>query len=365
MAINNSSIRPTISTVARVAGVSVASVSRVLNGLSTRASTEQRVRLAVEQVGYVPDAVARSLKQGRTYQLAFAVADIGNPSYVAMMRAAESVVRENGYRLVVQSTGADPTEDAELVNGLARRYVDGLIISPIRVTVKLLRALAHATVPVVVVGNLPEGSLVDNVRTDSGLGVRLAVDHLVATGRREIAMVDGPLDTVPGSVRSEAFTMALEATGIGAGTWIEQAADFTSAAGRVATRRLLARYQPDAIMCANDLIAMGALRELAKRGLRVPNDIAIVGMDDTELAELSLPSLSSVSLQASTRGELAAHLLLDRIVNPKLPPRRETVPPRLVVRDSSAVARRGSTRVSTGRPKDLTQAGASPRIGVD
>ncbi len=153
--------RPTLITVARLAGVSVASVSRVLNGGSATPAMEERVRTAAGQLGYVPDAGARSLRAGRTQQLALAVADVGNPTYVAMMRGIESKVRASGYRLLVHSTGSDSADEVSLVESLGHRYVDGLIICPIRITHELLRALASAATPVVVVGNLPEGSLVE------------------------------------------------------------------------------------------------------------------------------------------------------------------------------------------------------------
>lgn len=122
--------RPTLITVARLAGVSVASVSRVLNGGSATPAMEQRVRTAAGQLGYVPDAGARSLRAGRTQQLALAVADVGNPTYVAMMRGIESKVRASGYRLLVHSTGSDSADEVSLVESLGHRYVNGLIICP-------------------------------------------------------------------------------------------------------------------------------------------------------------------------------------------------------------------------------------------
>jgi LacI family transcriptional regulator len=333
------SSRPTLISVARLAGVSVASVSRVLNGGSATPEMERRVRAAAEQLRYVPDAGARSLRAGRTQQLALAVADVGNPTYVAMMRGIESRVRASGYRLLVRSTGSDSADEVSLVETLGHRYVDGLIICPIRITHELLRALASAAAPVVVVGNLPEGSLVDNVRIDSAAGVRLAVDHLVATGRRSLGMVNGPTDTAPGARRLAGFQEAVQAAGLPAGpSAVECAADFTYAAGLAAADRLLGRFRPDAVMCGNDLLAFAVIRKLTDRGLAVPSDVSVVGMDDTDLADMHLPSLSSVSLESAARGRLAAQMLLDRIITPGLPPRQEIVTPRLVVRESSRAA---------------------------
>ena len=327
---------PTVRTVAALAGVSIASASRVLNGLGGSPETVRKVREAARSVGYVPNAIARSLQAQRTGSLALAVADIGNPVYVEMMRAIEEVSKKAGYQLLVHATGADPVAETALLAGLARRYVDGLVLSPLRITDAHIPALTGAPVPVVIIGQLPDGVPNDNVRTDSRSGVGLAIEHLVATGRRQIAFVNGPVDTVPGNARLVGYRDALEKAGLPYDPELVEVGDFQYTQGRMATERLLDRAQPDAIFCANDLIAVGALHALLAAGKRVPQDVALVGMDDTELARMSFPQISSVSLGSSERGRLAAQLLLDRLGDPSLPPRRETVPPKLIVRASSA-----------------------------
>ncbi len=356
-----SASRPTMVTVARLAGVSVASVSRVLNGGAATPEMEERVHAAAAQLGYVPDAAARSLRAGRTGQLAFAIADVGNPTYVAMMRGIESVTRASGYRLLVQSTGSDVAAEVSLIESLGRRYVDGLIISPIRVTHELLRALATAAAPVAVVGNLPEGALVDNVQTDSEAGLRLAAEHLLAAGARRIALVNGPVDTTPGRRRTRGFETTVAAAGLPAGdVAIEYAADFTYADGLVAARSLLSRFRPDAVACGNDLLAFAVIRTLAELGLAVPGDVLVTGVDDTDLAEMHLPSLTSVSLESARRGSLAAAMMLGRLAAPGLPPRLEQVPPRLVVRESSQPIRPPLHLSSAGLAPPGTPAPGSP-----
>jgi LacI family transcriptional regulator len=330
--------RPTVHTVAARAGVSIASASRVLNGVGGSAETIRKVRAAAAEIGYVPNAIARSLQAQRTGLIAFAVEDIGNPVYVAMMRAIEAVVAESGRQLLVHATGGQVTKETALLRRLGHRYVDGMIISPIRVTEAHLEALAASPLPVVVVGQLPHDAPVDNVRTDSRTGVALAVDHLVAAGRRRIGFVNGPLDTVPGAARDAGFRAALASHGIPVDQRMVEVGDFQYAAGRAATERLLARAAPDALLCANDLIAVGALHALFGADRRVPQDVALVGMDDTELAQMAFPQISSVSLGSAARGRRAAELLLERIADPSLPPRREQVAPHLVVRASSARA---------------------------
>ncbi|GAA1558953.1 LacI family DNA-binding transcriptional regulator [Kribbella lupini] len=357
--------RPTIAAVARAAGVSVASVSRVLNGLPATEEMAERVQRAVAELGYVPDSRARSLKVGRTFQLTLAVADVGNPVYVTMMRAVEEVVSAAGYRLVVTTTGPDVVDEVALVRGMARGYADGLVISPLRVDDDLIKSIQECDVPVVVAGNVPARAGVDTVRANSPKGMLLAVEHLLTTQRHKVAFVNGPVDTVPGTARSKGFTDAMKANSLNPVAQVE-ADDFTFAAGREAGRRLLDQLglettQPsaegarapggeasspssfpaaggggiDAVIAANDLLAVGVMHELAARGLRVPDDVAVIGMDDSELAEQSFPPLTSVNLGSAERGRRAAELLLARIEDDTRTPRRIVVQPSLSVRRSS------------------------------
>jgi LacI family transcriptional regulator len=343
--------RPTIAGVARAAGVSVASVSRVLNGLPATGEMVERVQRAVEELGYVPDSRARSLKVGRTFQLTLAVADVGNPVYVTMMRAVEEVVSAAGYRLVVTTTGPDVVDEVALVRGMARGYADGLVISPLRVDDDLIKSIRECDVPVVVAGNVPSSAGVDTVRANSPKGMLLAVEHLLAKGRKRIAFVNGPVDTVPGTARAKGFADAMKANGLRPVAEVE-AVDFTFAAGRAAGVELLAGLdggkrsgndrnggrasrQLDAVIAANDLLAVGIMHELAARDLVVPADVAVIGMDDSELAEQCFPPLTSVNLGSAERGRRAAELLLARIDDDSRTPRRIVVQPTLSVRKST------------------------------
>lgn len=331
--------RPTVVEVAHRAGVSIASVSRVLNGKSSRPDTEERVRAAVAELGYVPDATGRALKLGSSLQVAFAVDDVANPVYTEMMRGVEGGLAGSGSRLLVASTGHDLTDLIALVQDLSRGYADALVISPLKTSPRLVEALLAAPVPVVVVGNVGDAVALDTVRTDSGRGVQLAYQHLVDTGRRRIAFVNGPTDTAPGRARQRGFAAACEAFG-GEGPVIE-AAGFTVDDGERAWGELTAlgpRQRPDAVLAANDLLAFGVLRAALTAGCLVPKHLAVVGMDDTEFARVFSPSLTSVSLGARQRGQVAAALLRDRMKAPGSPTRTVLVEPRLVIRESSAPA---------------------------
>jgi LacI family transcriptional regulator len=330
--------RATVVMVAERAGVSIASVSRVLNGVATSDDVRDSVLRAAAELDYVPDAVARSLKVGRTEQIALAVADVGNPVYVSMMHAIADVLGTAGLRLVISSNGADPDDQLGLLGNLNRGYCDGLILSPLRITSELLDALAATRQPVVVIGSLPPHIEIDNVRADSATGVGLALEHLAERGRRHVAFVNGPIDTVPGAARLRGFVEHSARLELPTSAELQvECADFTYAAAVPAIETLLAQATPDAIMCANDLIAVAAINLLRRRGRAVPDDVAVVGMDDTDIAELVHPTLTSVNLGASRRAATAAELLLDRLGDGDLPARRITVDPSLTIRESSVL----------------------------
>jgi LacI family transcriptional regulator len=328
--------KSTLVLVAEQAGVSIASVSRVLNGLPASPDVTDRVRAAAKELGYVPDSTARSLKVGKTEQIALAVADVGNPVYVSMMHAVNTVVSDAGYRLVLSSTGSDPQDQIELLSSLGRGYVDGLILSPLRVTDPLLEQLAASRIPIVVIGSLPRGTQLDSVRADSRKGVGLAVRHLHKLGRKRIAFVNGPVDTVPGTARLAGYLKAMGKLGLPvSGDMQVEAEDFTYLAGLGAVEVLLDQASPDAIICANDLLAVAAMKVITRRGLTVPGDIALVGMDDTDVAQLTTPSITSVNLGSAKRARKAANLLLSRLEDRDLPPRVVVVEPKLTIRESS------------------------------
>jgi LacI family transcriptional regulator len=289
----------------------------------------------------VPNSAAKSLKTSQTGQVAFAMENIGNAAYLAMVQAIQPVLRDAGYRLLLHSTDADVHDEIEVLRSLGQRYVDGLILCPLRVTDRHLEELARAQAPVVVIGLLPEGWPVDNVRIDSSPGVALALQHLAERGRSRIALVNGPADTVPGAARHRGYRVGLEQIGQKEDPDLVAFGEFTVAGGAEAARSLLRRpVPPDAFFAANDHIALGVMQAVREAGLEIPDDVAVVGMDDTDLASSAWPPLTSVSLRAKERGRLAAELLLERLADPSRPPQRRTVDPELVVRASSAAGHR-------------------------
>lgn len=331
--------KSTLVLVAERAGVSIASVSRVLNGLPASDRVVESVRTAARELGYVPDATARSLKVGKTEQIALAVADVGNPVYVAMMHEVSRVIAKAGYRLVLSSTGGAAQDEIDLLDGLNRGFADGLILSPLRVTDALISRLRESRLPIVIIGSLPDDVELDSVRADSARGMGLAVKHLAQQGRQHIAFINGPVDTVPGAARLGGYLAAMAKRGLTVHPDAQvEASDFTFKAGLDAADILLGQSTPDAIVCANDLLAVAAMKVLARRGLSVPGDVALVGMDDTDIADLANPSLTSVNLGSVARARAAAKLLLRRLNDPGAPVKQIVIEPSLTIRESSVHA---------------------------
>lgn len=329
--------RATLHEVASLAGASLASTSRALNGAGASPEMIEKVQAAAKQLGYHPDAAGRSLRMGRTLQVGFAVADIGNPVYVDMMKAIHEVVGPQGYHVVVATTGNDVASTAEVIRSLCSGVVDGLVISPLRSDDSLAAQMEQAPVPVVVVGRVSEDTTLDSVWADSAAGIGMAVDQLVDAGRRRLLFLNGPLGTTPASRRRLGFDDAVRRHGLTA-LGMLVADDFTVEAGTRAVDSLFdeaSAERPDAIVAANDLLAIGCIRALRRRHLSVPGDVAVTGMDDTEIASVFSPSLTSVALGSRERGRAAAELLLRRISGERGPAQRVHVAPRLVVRESS------------------------------
>jgi LacI family transcriptional regulator len=330
-------IAPTLAEVARLANVSVASASRALNGIGTRPETLSQVLAAAEQVGYVPNASARSLRSKRTGQIAFAMPDVSNPVYASMVRAIQTTAHERGWRLVLHSTGADADEELGILRDLRRHFVDGLILVPLNVTEAHLEELSRAAAPVVVIGSIPKDTPVDTVGADSRRGAALAVKHLHGLGCVRIGLVNGPVKTTPGAARRLGYLDGLRAAKLERDEELcEDAEEFSVDAGRAAAQRLLGRAKPDGLLCANDLLAAGAIGALRAAGYEIPGDIAVVGMDNSELAGITWPPLSSVDLGSGERARRAVELLMDRIEQPTRPTERVHVDARLVVRASSS-----------------------------
>ena len=273
---------PTITTVARLANVSVASASRVMNGIRTSPSTLERVIEAAEAVGYVPNAAARTLRSRRTGQIAFAMPDVGNPVYTTMISSIQNVAKARGWRLMLHSTGADMEDELAMVRDLKHRFVDGLILASLHLTDVHADELRRAAAPVILIGRPTTGTTVDTVRAYSRKGASEAVRHLYAAKRERIGFVNGPQHTAPGSSRRLGYLDGLRSCSLTRDDWlIEVAADFMIEPGRRATERLLDASAPTRSSARTTCWPSARWLRSAMQASMCRGDVALVGMDNT------------------------------------------------------------------------------------
>ncbi len=338
--VNSVSIRGKSSTVtaadvARLAGVSVSTVSMVLNGNGRISSkTIQQVRAAAALLNYVPNAQASSLRKQITHRIALVVPDIGNSVYVAIAKSIQQVAKQHGYYVSLVSTDGVEGADVDALLLLRNGHVDGMVLIAIKSSKELEENLARVNKPVCVIGRVPGDLGVDNVQANSLQGVRLVVDHILSLGRRRLVFINGPLNTNPAIQRLEGYQVAIRTAGL------EERVvygEFTLEGGYEAAEEALGKYpEADALVCANDLMGIGALRRLRQAGVRVPQDVAVSGMDDIRECEICSPALTSVALHAAERGRMAAQMLFDRLSGASTgSPIRAVLEPTLRVREST------------------------------
>lgn len=312
--------RPTLEEVAERAGVGRSTVSRVING-SPRVSefAKEAVRRAVEELGYVPNRAARSLVSGRTDTVALVVSEseervFAEPFFAGIIRGITSGLADTGLQLLL-SMAQSPTEREQLRRYLSGQHVDGVLLLSLHGDDPLPRQLEATRVPAVRGGRPTRGGHAGYVvDIDNRGGAREAMAHLAARGRRRIATVAGPQDMVAGAHRFAGYRDGLARAGSRFDDGLVEVGDFSQAGGAAAMTELLARRPDlDAVFAASDLMALGALRVLGEAGRRVPDDVAVVGFDDLDLAQHSDPPLSTVHQPVEEYGRQMARLLLGRI----------------------------------------------------
>jgi len=335
-------VRATLKDVARLAGVSTKTVSNVINGYAyLRPETRKKVERAIEELNYRPNLTARNLRRGSTGLIALALPEIRNPYFSELAQHVVEEAQRHSLTVLIDCTEAVAEREQLVAEGFHEQIIDGLILLPHALQADDLRRRKDET-PLILLGErLSEYA--DCVAIDSRAAARTATDHLVSLGRRRIAMIGGARR--PGMIhrlRQSGYQEALESGGLEPDPALTVVPDaFTAPDGAAATQRLLdSGVQFDAVFCHNDLLALGAMRALLDRGLRIPEDVAVIGIDDIEPGHYSTPTLSTIAPDKAYIARTAVRMLVERFTpDGDGPPRQVTAGFTLIARNSTVGAR--------------------------
>ena len=330
--------RITLRDVALEAGVSIKTASRVVNGEPTvNAAMAVRVAEVVERLGYRPNELARSLKGRRSRTIGLVVDDVSNPFMAVCAQAIEGVAQEHGHALILCDSHADLSTEDAYVGLLAQRQVDGLLLVPARGRNGRLKDEQRAGLPVVAFDRPAEGVRTDSVLVENRAGAREATEHLIWHGHERVAFVGDVRHYYTARKRLDGYKQALKAADLEPLHTLDA---HSIEQGEEATKGLLeAPDPPTALFAANILTVLGALRAIEDLGLRVPDDVAVIGFDDFELAHVLRPRFTLVRQPAAELGRRAAETLFDRLEGRGRPePQRLVLPTELIVRESCGCA---------------------------
>lgn len=338
----------TINDIAREAGVSKATVSRVLNNPEKVAEeTRRKVLAVIQKKNYRPNPLARGLNTRRTGVIGVLVSDITNPFYAVMVRSIEEVCRAHQYHIFLCNTGGRVEEEEAYLRSLLEKRVDGIILGATQVDSPIVNLLKEIDIPFVFVSRLPsEREQYDYVVVDNVLGGYVATRYLLSLGHTRIAYFAGRWTTSSNLDRFEGYKKALEEAGIDVREEYIYHGEFTIDGGYREGIRMLstAKDRPTAVFCANDAMAIGLLEACHEQGVQVPEELSIVGFDDIPLSALRSVQLTTVSQSIAEVGALSGKIILDKILHPekKNIVQQIVFPPKLVVRKTCARLRQGA-----------------------
>jgi DNA-binding LacI/PurR family transcriptional regulator len=342
--------RVTIRDVAAGAGVSNNTVSRVINDRpDVSPATRARVQRVVEELGYRPNSMARSLLSRRSRTIGHVVTDYTNPMYAQQLRAVQTLMMSAGYSVIAFDTLEDPEIEQQALRILEEKLVDGVLLTPTSGPTDMLHSISRR-MPLVLMNREVDGLAVDAVLNDNALGAKLAIDHLLEIGHRRIAYITSNREVSTVRDRLVGYRRALEAADLSTEALVARTeASFEAAA--LATTELMGQERPTAIFAYNDNMAVGVLSALLSLGVRVPDDVALVGFDDIRFARyLSVP-LTTIAQPSAEIFQAGGELLLQRIDGMSQASRRLVFEPKLIV------------RASTGGPRASSPPGGQLAVG--
>jgi LacI family transcriptional regulator len=337
----SNSARMDIHTVARLANVSIATVSRTINHIPTvNSKMAKRVWEVIKELDYLPNTQARALVSGRSRLLGLIVSEITNPFFPELIQGFEDVAVEYGYEILIGSTNYDPERMKRCIRRMVERKAEGVAVMTFGIEEPLLDQLADRKVPLVFVDIGPERPSISLLRVDYHHGIRQGVQHLAALGHRDIAFVTGPLRLHSAQSRLAGFQHAIQECGIMVDPkWIIEG-DHTMDGGKVAAEKLLAGTKlPTAVMCSNDVTAIGVLHTMYRAGLRVPDDLSVIGFDNIHITEMTIPPLTTVQMSCFELARAAVMALRAHVEGAPQPKRDYPIETRLVVRESTGFPR--------------------------
>jgi LacI family transcriptional regulator len=353
--------------VASRARVSIATVSRTINGVPTvDKRLAARVWKAVKQLNYYPNTQARALVSGKSKLFGLLISEITNPFFPELIQGFEEIAVSHGYDILISSTSHDPARMEVCIRRLVERKVEGVAVMTFGIEAPLLDQLARRSIPLVLVDTKLANPLSTTLLVAYNTGITQAVTHLRQLGHNHIGFVSGPIGQRSAFLRREAFLGALAASQISPtpGWMIE--GDHTLEGGMRAAEQLLALpMRPTAILCSNDMTAIGALRVFARNNVRVPEDISVVGFDNIHLAEFVHPPLTTVQMSRHDLARGAFEALMSAVEEGKGLRRKQQIliPTLLVVRQSTAPVPAGSRSAwAVARPSTQTVARPSTKI---
>ncbi|HEY1257087.1 MAG TPA: LacI family DNA-binding transcriptional regulator [Terracidiphilus sp.] len=330
-----------IHTVAKRAGVSIATVSRTINHVPTvNAKMAKRVWDAIKELNYLPNTQARALVSGRSRLLGLIVSEITNPFFPELIQGFEDVAVEHGYEILISSTNYDPERMKRCIRRMVERKTEGVAVMTFGIEEPLLEQLAERKVPLVFVDVGPDRPGISLLRVDYHHGIRQGVQHLAALGHREIAFVAGPLRLHSAQSRLAAFRRAVEECGITIDLSRIVEGDHTMEGGKAAAEKLLTGEElPTAIMCSNDVTAIGVLHAAYRKGMRVPDDLSIIGFDNIHLTQMTIPPLTTIQMSCFELARAAVMALKAHVEGSPKAKREHLIETQLVVRESTGYPR--------------------------
>jgi DNA-binding LacI/PurR family transcriptional regulator len=334
---NASSGRPDIRTIASAANVSIATVSRAMNHVpSVNPEIAKRIWEVIDELGYVPNTQARSLVSGRSRLLGLIVSEITNPFFPELIQGFEDIAVEHGYEILISSTNHDPRRMSHCIRRMLERKVEGVAIMTFGIEKPLLEQLATRNVPLVFIDAAPRRPGISVLKVDYRHGIQQGVDHLAFLGHKSIAFISGPSHLNSAQSRAAAFTESMKQAGLTPkSAWMIEG-DHTMEGGIEATKKLLViKARPTAVMCSNDMTAIGVLHSLYRAGLKVPDDLSVIGFDDIHIAEVTIPPLTTIQMSRTEIARAAVTALRAQVEENSTPKREYNIQTSLILREST------------------------------